>query len=216
MALLRWAKPALEDLDAIAEYIALDDLSAARVAAPDTASVATARGISASATWNVTLTDVIIDVPNFGAVIQPRAATTWRRVTMNCPTNCVFFTGTAAAGSLTIRDSIFSDTGTKFGGTLPTGGLNVNYCGLPTAGPKAITARGSGTFGANINSSDPIYLNYTNPLLSTFLDVDNGRPAGHPLGTGYGTSTEAGTGLGGGADYIGGTVPVTMSGFAVD
>lgn len=67
------------------------------------------------------------------------------------------------AGSLAFRDCIFSGTGAKFAGTAtPTGGIDIDYCAFPAAGPDAITSQDDGvvlpTYGSNIVTADPEYV----------------------------------------------------------
>ncbi len=157
------------------------------------------RGIS-GASGQITLSDVIINVPNYGVVDITRVPSTWDRVTINTPTAAYLgiegSAGVRAAGSLTVKDSIISGAGTKFAGLnatgLPAGGVTVSKSGLPTSGPNAIGAKGTITEVSNINA-DPAYVSL-NGLLATYMDVN---------GPEYATAGTAGAPLAGGADYVG-------------
>jgi hypothetical protein len=156
------------------------------------------RGISANSTADLTLADVIIDVPGPAIVDGPTNDSTWDRVTINTPSNALF--AVAGTGSITATDCIFTGSGSKLAGTQPDGGIICNNCAFPTDGPDAVTSNDDGVLTVTYNDTvvaDPIYLS-KDVTSDSFFDVDNPVYAGVASGAGD---------LSGGADFIGGWVP---------
>ena len=159
-----------------------------------------ARGISAGANPNLTVSDTIISAQTICIVDNFNNAATWDRVTLHTiASGNALLTTVVQPGSLTVRDCIFSGAGTKISGAGPTGGISVDYCSFVEIGPDAITARDSAsgglTYGANIINNDPLYLS-KDPTIANCFDVDSANYAGK------GTTA---SNLAGGADYVGGT-----------
>lgn len=143
---------------------------------------------SATTTGTVTLTDVTI-AGNLTA-IQVDAA--------------------AAAGTLNISDSILAGNASPETENqvrnLSTGAyaVNIDHCGLPTAGPQALFLPGTEGPGAitvtNSIANNPAFIETSDFTSASYFDVD------HPA---YGTAATGGTPLGGGADWIG-SLPVEL------
>lgn len=165
-------------------------------------------GISLQGTINLTLKDSIISTVGPCVTDLPNGAVTFDRVTLNnisdpqVASPVAFQCTTGGTGSVTIRDCIFSGPGAKIGGTgAPAGGIDIDYCGFPTAGAYAIGSQDNGTvvpaYGTNIISADPEFVS-NNPTSADLFDV-----AGSLY---YNASSTAGA-LAGGADFVG--VPPT-------
>ncbi|HNT35329.1 MAG TPA: hypothetical protein PKH07_10075, partial [bacterium] len=146
---------------------------------------------------NVSIEDVIIDTYGTAILVQPANTCTVSNATLHTSGAGgagIAFTA-AAAGSLTVADTIFSGAGTKIVGDLPTGGLSVNYSAFVENGSDAITARDAGqsiTYGANIITADPQYVSKDATSANAF-DV---------RGLTYKGAGSAGSNLAGGADFI--------------
>lgn len=168
------------------------------VASPNTSSGSTTRGISTGGRNPITLSDVIICVPQYAVVDTPYLASTWNRVTVLTNSGALYLATAGYSGSVTMRDCILSGGGAKIGGYLPSGGVSVDYCGLPTIGADKIGSNGSGSFGTHNRTVDPLYVSKDEKTAS-FLDVRNGSttPDGYA-----GASSTAGN-LSGGASFVG-------------
>jgi len=138
------------------------------------------RGISGMLDANLILSDIIINVPGLCIVDGPANNATYDRLTLHSP-SCAYY-GVGGYGSITMRDCIISGQGTKFNGSVgyevPTNGINIDNCAIVEQGPYAIDARvRSGisgiTFGPNVITNDPRYLNVDNPLENSFMDVSS-------------------------------------------
>lgn len=164
---------------------------------------------------NLTLADLIIATPGENVVDTIDNASTWDNVTLHSLGLAVSAESAAllcegGAGSLTVRDCIFSGPGTKIQGTLPTGGIDIDYCSFVESTDLVvdITARDDGiavSYGSNIITNDPMYLSM-DPLNAQFLDVDNPAYVGAASGP---------SDLGGGADCPG-TAPVELTVFTLE
>jgi hypothetical protein len=175
----------------------------------------TDRAISGNAGLDMDLADCIMEYTAPAVVDGPANASTWTRCTFDGQDAGVVYYGVGGAGSITVRDCIFSNNVGGFDptGTMPAGGIDVDYCALVSSGPDANSgdpltdwAVTGVTIGANCIDADPLYLG-KNPELSTHYDVDNGSaaPAGY-LGAGTGASN-----LAGGADFVGGSTVIDWS-----
>ena len=154
------------------------------------------RGISGSASVDLTVSDAIIHTPGPNVVDGPENASTYDRVTFHTTDDNNAFFLVAGAGSITVRDSIFSGVGTKLSGTTPTGGFDVDFSSFVASGPDAITAQDDGsitiTYGSNIITADPQYVSKSLTSADLF-DVDDAT---------YGGAGTASSDLAGGADYV--------------
>jgi hypothetical protein len=133
------------------------------------------RGISAGGNYDLTLSDLIINVSGIGIVDIPNNDATYDNLTVNTETNAILLVA-GGTGSLTVRDSIFSGPGTKLGEASPTGGVDVDYCAFVESGPDAITARDDGaitvTYGSNLVTADPQYAS-KDATSADYFDVTN-------------------------------------------
>lgn len=149
---------------------------------------------------NVSMDKVVIDTFGTAVLVQPANTCTLSNATLHTSGAGgagIQFTA-AAAGSLTVTDTIFSGAGTKIVGAVPTGGLSVDYASFVEAGPDAITARDESqtiAYGPNLINDDPMYVS-KDPVSADAFDVDNAA---------YGSKGSASSNLSGGADYIGST-----------
>ncbi|HNT35282.1 MAG TPA: hypothetical protein PKH07_09835 [bacterium] len=142
---------------------------------------------------SVNMDNVIIDTHGDSILMQPANACTLSNATLNSSARAGIAFTAAAAGSLTVTNTIFSGAGTKITGTVPTAGLSVNYSAFVESGPDAITARYAGqviTYGVNIINNDPEFKSkdVTN---EDFFDLASGY---------YPTKGIGGTDVAGGAD----------------
>ncbi|MFB3896492.1 MAG: hypothetical protein ACE14V_09345 [bacterium] len=175
------------------------DISSTVISSDTTAS---SRGISCNTATTLILKDSIIQAPNY--LLVGFHTMNIQRCTLHntTPSSCFYSAG--GYSNATIRDCIITGPGTKFTGTAPTGGISVDYCGLPQYGTYTIGARGTiATFGANNVIYDPMYLSAGTTLSvvtsTSFMDIRNGIPAIY----GYKGAGTGATDLSGGADYIG-------------
>jgi hypothetical protein len=160
-----------------------------------TGTPANKRAISAgTASWNVNISDVLIDVPGAAVVSFVPGTTTWNNITAK--SNEAWF-GLGGAGSLAVTNSIFVGADTvaangKFGGTAPTGGASIENCGFGTEVTNQIGTAVTGTFTtANNHVGDPDFKS-SDFKSADFFDVQN------PSYAGKGTS---GSDLAGGANF---------------
>jgi hypothetical protein len=169
------------------------------------------KGIYCGPTMDLTVKDCIFS--NIGDCIQdtPDNAATFDRVTFHNISDPGVSTPIAyncggGAGSLTIRDCIFSGPGAKIAGTAaPSGGIDIDYCGFPVTGPDAITSRDDSTvvpiYGAHIVSSDPEYVSKDCTSGDAF-DVNSSS---------YYAAGSGSADLAGGADFVGSAPPPVTS-----
>jgi hypothetical protein len=173
----------------------------------------TDRAISGNAGMDMDLIDCIFEYTAVGVVDGPANASQWTNVTFDGQDAASVYFGVGGAGSITARDCIFSNNTSGIGGTMPTGGVDVDYCALVGWGPDANAgsplvdwAITGVKIGVNCIDADPLYLG-KNPELASHYDVDNGSPA--PAGY-QGAGTGA-SNLAGGADYVGGSTVIDWS-----
>lgn len=166
---------------------------------------ATQRAISqGTGIWNVdTISDLLINTPGAAIVGSANNAATYSNIT--AVSNQAYF-GLGGAGSITVRDSIFTGVDSvaadgKFGGTAPTGGMDIDFVGFGSdvVNQVGTTVTGTFTVGSNVVVADPLFLS-TTFTDATYLDVDSQCFAG--AGT-------ASSNLAGGANYVGGTACAT-------
>lgn len=153
------------------------------------------RGLSGSASVDVTIANTIITTPGPNIVDGPENASTYSNVTFHSleDTNALFLV--AGVGSIAMNDVIFSGVGTKLAGATPTGGLSVDYAAFVESGANAITARDDGsitvTYGSNIINDDPLYASF-DATSADFMDV---------TAAAYAAAGTAGAPLAGGANF---------------
>ncbi len=173
----------------------------------------TDRGISGSGSCDMDIADCIVEYTSVGVVDGPANASTWTNCTFDGGDAGTVYFGVTGAGSITVRDCVFTNNVGGITGTMPTGGVDIDYCALVKGSPDgnvgdpindwAITGV---TIGANCIDANPLYLGYDSELAAAF-DIDNGSaaPAGYQ-GAGTGASN-----LAGGADYVGGSTVIDWS-----
>jgi hypothetical protein len=157
------------------------------------------RGISGPGSSAISISDVLISVPNLG-IVDGGAARTYERISVFCPTAALF--GISSTGLLTIRDSIFAGAGEKFQNVL-TSGISLENCGFGASGSEAIGSKADGgVITSETGSVDwsPVFKDnsVSSATLSTFMDVQNYA---------YKNASSTGGDLAGGGDYIGGALP---------
>ena len=131
------------------------------------------RGFSGSATVDLTLADCLIVTDDGPGVVDGfENDATWDRVTIVSKQSANALFGVGGAGSLTVRDSIFTGPGAKFASTaLPTGGIDIDYCGFYGVTDQVDPALVGVTLGSNIVTTNPQFAEATDWTSADFLDV---------------------------------------------
>jgi hypothetical protein len=126
----------------------------------------TVRGISAGGATNLTLTDSMIKVPNYGIVVGSYNGATVQRVTIQNATNPIYVGG--GNGTFNILDSIIYSSGASLITNAATStNLFVNKCGLYNVAPPT-----AGFFAFNtVQRADPIFAQNSSATDTTFLNV---------------------------------------------
>lgn len=156
--------------------------------------------IPMSSNTSLTVRDTIISVAGYGMVIGPDNNASFSDVTFQSNSDTLtgagaIQIGSDATGSLSLTDCIFSGNGTAFLGSVPSGGVSVNYSALVSSGPDALVAQDEGqgiSYGANLVTADPEYLSY-DVTGEPFMDVSS---------LAYQAAGFGGSALAGGADFV--------------
>lgn len=164
------------------------------------------RGFSGNAQTALTINNVVIKqaTANAAIVYCGWKDVTWNNLTVSSAgSNAVLTANAGAANTATVRNSIFSGTGTAFGTVATTTfpGINVDDSAIVQDGTEAVTGIGAPTglvVGSNIIALDPAYADKANDN----FNVRN---------TAYATAGTASSNLGGGASYVGGVAPAAIS-----